>query len=216
MRRRPHPALLALAALLLVALALVLILRGSPGRGGRATEASSAPATSSGFDGAALQPAPAAPGFTLQDQGGRRVSLASYRGRVTVLTFLSASCGASCIVIAQQIRGALDELARPVPVLVVSADPQADTPARVARFLDRVSLVGRVRYLTGPPALLRPLWRAYRITPVSDSRAAFERAATVLLLDGRGRERVVYGLEQLTPEALSHDIGRLGGEPAHP
>ena len=50
--------------------------------------------------------------------------------------------------IAQQIRGALDELRRPVPVLLISADPAADTPARVRRFLPRVSLSGRVRYLT--------------------------------------------------------------------
>jgi hypothetical protein len=33
---------------------------------------------------------------------------------------------------------------------------------------------------------------------------------TVALVDGRGRERVLFGLEQLTPEALSHDIRVLG------
>jgi hypothetical protein len=38
----------------------------------------------------------------------------------------------------------------------------------------------------------------------------------VLLVDRRGRERVLFGLEQLTPESLAHDIGRLDGEPADP
>jgi len=47
------------------------------------------------------------------------------------------------------------------------------------------------------------------VAPAADGRAAFERTASVLLLDGRGRERVVYGLEQLTPESLAHDIRRL-------
>jgi cytochrome oxidase Cu insertion factor (SCO1/SenC/PrrC family) len=112
-------------------------------------------------------------------------------------------------VIAQQIRGALDELPRPVPVLVVSADPAADTPAHVRRFLEEVSLTGRVQYLTGRLSRLRSIWRAYRVTPASAGAGAFERFASVLLLDGQGRERVLFEQEQLTPESLAHDIRKL-------
>jgi len=215
MRRRPSVALLALASVLVLALALVVILRAGGGHGS-STEALSRSSPSSGFDGAALPAGVSAPGFTLTDQLGRPVSLSDYRGQVTVIAFLYSTCGAGCTVIAQQIRGALDELPRPVPVLVVSADPAADSPARVAGFLAANSLTGRVRYLTGPLTRLRSLWRAYRIAPAAAGRAAFERNAAVLLLDGQGRERVVFGLEQLTPESLAHDIGRLDGEPAHP
>ena len=53
------------------------------------------------------------------------------------------------------------------------------------------------------------MWRELRITPASAGRAAFARAATVLLLDARGRKRVIFGIEQLTPEALAHDIRTL-------
>ncbi len=70
----------------------------------------------------------AAPPLRLTDIGGRPVALSDYRGRVVVLTFLYPGCGAACTVIAQQIRGALDELASPVPVVIVSADPAADSP----------------------------------------------------------------------------------------
>jgi protein SCO1/2 len=126
-----------------------------------------------------------------------------------ILAFISSTCGATCILLAQQIRGALDELPRPVPVLFVSVDPRADTGARVRRFLQRVALTGRVRYLSGSSAALRPIWRAYGIVPVTSDRAAFERAASVLLLDRDGRERVVFGLEQLTPEGLAHDVRKL-------
>jgi hypothetical protein len=31
----------------------------------------------------------------------------------------------------------------------------------------------------------------------------------VILIDAKGRERVVFGAEQLTPDALAHDIRRL-------
>jgi protein SCO1/2 len=167
------------------------------------------PSAGTGFAGAALPASLPVRDFTLEDQSGRRVSLAGYRGQVVILAFISSTCGATCILLAQQIRGALDELPRPVPVLFVSVDPRADTGARVRRFLQRVALTGRVRYLSGSPAALRPIWRAYGIVPVTSDRAAFERAASVLLLDRDGRERVVFGVEQLTPEGVAHDVRKL-------
>jgi protein SCO1 len=126
-----------------------------------------------------------------------------------VLAFVYRTCGPTCVLIAQQIRGALDELTRPTAVLFVSVDPGADTPARISSFLARVSLTGRARYLTGSRASLQPIWRAYGVVPPAASRAAFERSAAVLLLDRSGRERVIFQLEQLTPESLAHDIGKL-------
>ena len=72
-----------------------------------------------------------------------------------------------------------------------------------------MSLTGRVHYLTGSSAQLRPIWRAYRVHPASAGRVAFDRFAFLLLLDARGRERVLFEPEQLTPEALAHDIRKL-------
>ncbi|HYM46473.1 MAG TPA: SCO family protein [Solirubrobacteraceae bacterium] len=200
-------ALLALTSALVLGLALAVALGGFSG-----TSRDGSPPTSpsvSGFDGAVLPQSEHARAFTLTDQSGRRVSLSSYGGQVVVLAFLYSTCGPSCTVIAQQIRGALDELGHPVPVLIVSADPAADTPARVRRFLAQASLTGRVHYLTGPISALRPAWHAYGAVPASAGRSAFERSASVFLVDSQGRLRIVFPVEQLTPEALAHDIGRL-------
>jgi protein SCO1 len=208
MRPRPAIALPLLALALLIALLLAVLLgKSSSSPSPSATYAN--PVGSSGFDGAALPAGIAAPDLTLTDQDGRSTSLKQFRGQVTVLTFLSSTCGAACVLIAQQIRGALDELHDPPPVLIVSADPRADTPPKVSRFLSEVSLTGRVRYLTGAPARLRSIWRSYRVTPASAGRRAFALHASVLLIDGRGEERVVFQSEQLTPESLAHDIGKL-------
>jgi cytochrome oxidase Cu insertion factor (SCO1/SenC/PrrC family) len=179
--------------------------------GGEGTDGSEA-ASSDGFDGAAVPVSLAVHNFALADQEGRTVSLGSLHGQVTVLAFLYSTCGATCVVIADQIRGALEELPHPVPVVFISADPGADTPAQVSRFLAQVGLSGRVYYLTGPVTALAPIWRAYRVVPASAGRAAFDRDATVLLLDRGGHERVEYGLEQLTAEALAHDIRKLQSE----
>jgi protein SCO1 len=208
---RARRLVLASAPLVTVGLVLVTALAGcsSGSTAGTAPATETAPpADASGFDGAALPPG-AAHEFTLTDQYGRRVSLRDFRGRVAVLTFLSPTRGRLCVLIAQQIRGALDELGgKSVPVLIVSANPAADDPARVKRFLASVSLAGRALYLSGSPAELAPVWRAYGLTAHGDA-VQLESSATVILLDARGRERVLYGVEQLTPEALAHDIGRL-------
>ena len=183
-----------------------------PGTSSSSTSAAEQTPSASGFDGAALPTgAPAPADFTLRNLtgGGTPVSLSSYRGRVTIVAFPYSTCGATCAVIAQQIRGALDELTQHVPVLLISADPNADTPARARSFLADASLSGRASYLSGSRAQLRAVWRSFHVVPASAGRAAFDRSASVFLLDRTGRERVVFQLEQLTPEALSHDVRKL-------
>lgn len=163
----------------------------------------------SGFSGAALPAGGPVHDFTLTDQYGRRVSLSSYRGHVVVLTFLYPTCGAPCVLIAEQIRGALAELGRGVPVLIVSADPAADSPRAIRGFLEEVSLAGRALYLTGTPAQLRPLWSEYHVKPASAGATAFRSYAEVLVLDRRGVARVLFEQEELSPEGLAHDIAKL-------
>ncbi|HEY2181145.1 MAG TPA: SCO family protein [Solirubrobacteraceae bacterium] len=207
LRTRAHAALLASA----LALAGAVSLGGCGGGSASSSTAAlvSAASGSGGFDGAALPPGIHAPPFALRDQNGARVSLSAYRGKVVVLAFLSSTCGSTCQLIAQQIRGGLDELSTAPPVLVVSADPAADTPAHVSRFLRHVSLSGRVRWLSATAAALRPIWRAFRVRPVSAGPAAFASSASIYLIDRNGFERVIFQLEQLTPEALSHDVRKL-------
>ncbi len=199
-----------MGAVLLGLVALVLALTS----GGGGSPHSPVPSSSAGtaFDGAALPSPQPAPDFTLRDQSGRTLALSSLRGRPVVLAFLYPGCGPSCVLVAEQIRGALDDLAQPVPVVIVNAGPSAGPPAAAKRFLERVSLSGRALYLDGPPQRLREIWRRYRVVPGSAGAAAFGAAAEVRLLDAQGRERVVFGTEQLTPEGLAHDIGLLQRE----
>jgi len=192
-----------LVALAAVAVALVAAFTGA----GSGTGPPAPPGSE--FRGAALTPSPLAPPFTLTDHDGRPVTLASLRGRVVVLAFLDSTCSPGCVLVAQQVRGALDELEREPTVLFVSTDPQGDTPARVRAFLQSAALETRVRYLVGPTRALRSVWRAYDVTTPAAGRAAFERALPVLLIDAHGRERVIFEQEQLTPEALAHDIRTL-------
>lgn len=203
----------ALVAVALALLAAIVVLRPSTPNSTEDVTSQSARTSKLQLSGAPFPGDVAAPAFTLTDQYGDRVSLGQYRGRVVVLTFLYSTCGDTCVVFGQQIRGALNELAeehvRLPAVLIVSADPAADTPANVRRFLAEVSLTGRVQYLTGTRAQLRTVWRAYAIKPASDGRTLFDEYAPVLLIDPAGRKRELFESEELTPEGLSHDVDTL-------
>ena len=162
-----------------------------------------------GFAGA-LRPVGIPPAdFTLRDQDGRPAPLAAYRGRPVILTFMYSTCKDTCPLMADQIRGALDELGHDVPTLAVSVDPAGDTPLNAKTFLARHGLTGRARFLLGTRARLAPVWRAYGIRPQTNSDA---HSAYVLLIDKRGRQRVAFPASELTPEGLAHDLKVLQAE----
>ena len=223
MSQRSRILLLASLTTVVLVFALVVLLDRPASRSSTSSAAAAARAVaenaqaSTGFDGALLPKGVSPPDFTLTDQSGRRVSLGQYRGRIAILTFLSTTCHPTCPLIAQQIRGALDEMsAHPVPVLIVSANPTADTPAAVRRFLGEAALDGRVEYLTGSSSELRAVWRAYEIVPSQLGDAESPHAAAVLLIDRAGQKRDLFQVEQLTPEGLVHDIRKLEDETGLP
>jgi protein SCO1 len=205
MRRPRRGSLRAPAAA--VSLALLAFALAACG-GSQSTTGAATGSSPGGLAGAALPPG-APHDFTLVDEGGSRVATSEYRGHVVVLAFVGTRCGAPCTVIGDQVRGALDDLARSVPVLLVTVDPAGDSRAAIARFLASVSLGGRARFLSGSAAALRAAWRPYRVPAPARGAAIFERFAPVILLDREGRARVEYALEELTPEALAHDIRGL-------
>jgi protein SCO1/2 len=185
----------------------VLVLAGGPSRPARLGLAG-------GFAGARLPPGVPATDFGLRDQDGRVVRLRDYAGRVVILTFLYSTCQDTCPLIAQQIRGALDQLGRPVPALAVSVDPTGDTPLNARRFLVKQSVSGRLEFLLGTRAALAPIWRAFGVQPQTGGKGArSDHSVDTVLIDPTGRPRLGYQSDLLTPEALVHDIRRLQAEP---
>ena len=198
----PTRVLYALATLGLCAAAAVTGVWIAASRGAEETR----PPTTA-FAGALRPPAARAPDFRLRDQDGRPVSMADYRGRTVVMTFVYSTCEDTCPAQVQSIRGALDRLGHDVPVLAVSVDPRNDTRERARRFLLEQHVTGRVRFVLGTEAQLAPVWKGYGIAP---QRGSLDHSAYVVLVDARGRQRIGFPHSQLTPEGLASDLRRLG------
>ncbi len=111
-----------------------------------------------------------APGFSLTDQHGRTVSLASLRGKVVLLTFLDPVCSSDCPLIAQEFRQAGQLLAantRQVELVAVNYNP-LDTQVSYIQAFDRQEGLDGVPnwlYLTGTPAQLAQVWQHYGVVP---------------------------------------------------
>ncbi len=164
-------------------------------------------AVKSGSFAGALRPTTPPASFRLRDEEGKMVDVARYRGSPVVVTFLYTGCQNDCPTIAQQVRGALDELGTDVPVVAVSVDPAGDTPASARRFLARQRLSGRMRFLLGSESDLQPVWRSFGIAPQAEGR---EHSASVVLLGADGRQAIGFPISELTPEGLASDLRLLG------
>jgi hypothetical protein len=95
-----------------------------------------------------------------------------------------------------------------VRVLAVSVDPAGDTPRAIRRFVRTHALLPEFRYLTGTPAALRQVWRSYGIRARGGARGPVEHTLFILLVDRRGRGRVLYDASA-QPAAIVHDVRLL-------
>jgi protein SCO1 len=192
-----------LMALVLVAIfalgATVLAARGRDGDGEPVSAGSR-------FEGAVMPPGLRAPDFELRNQDSERVSMRDFRGEPVIVTFLYTTCEETCPIQAQIVRGALDQLGHDVPAIAIAVDPPRDTPARARAFLSKQRALGRLDFVLGTRAELRPLWRGYAIRPQSVRQ---EHQARFTLVDPRGYQRVGYPGSQATPERLAHDLRLL-------
>jgi protein SCO1/2 len=161
------------------------------------------------FAGAVLPEGLRAPDFELRNQEGDAVSMRALRGKPVLVTFLYTHCEDTCPLQAQTARGALDQLGHDVPVLAIAVDPPNDTPQSARKFLAEQRTTGRIDFVLGSRAELRPVWRGFAIQPQS---VTAEHNSRFTLVDPHGYQRVGYPGSEATPERLAHDLELLERE----
>jgi cytochrome oxidase Cu insertion factor (SCO1/SenC/PrrC family) len=151
--------------------------------------------------------------FALTSYRGSELASSTLRGKVVALTFLDSNCKESCPIIAVVLARGIDRL-RPkereqVRAIAISTQPIDDKPQNVRRFLEKRRALGRLDYLVGTEAELRPVWRRYDILSALDSGDADTHSASVHIYDRNGVwvSSLHPGVD-LTPENLVHDLRR--------
>jgi cytochrome oxidase Cu insertion factor (SCO1/SenC/PrrC family) len=136
-----------------------------------------------------------APGFSLTDQNGRPVTLASLRGKVVLLTFLDPVCTTDCPLEAQEFRQAGQQLGaadRDVELVAIVANP-VDYQLGYTQAFDRQEGLAGVPnwlYLTGSVAQLQQVWGAYGIAADTlPAGAMVGHSEVAFAIDQHGRVR---------------------------
>jgi cytochrome oxidase Cu insertion factor (SCO1/SenC/PrrC family) len=142
-----------------------------------------------------------APAFSLTDQHGRTVTLASLRGKVVLLTFLDPVCTSDCPVEAQEFRQAGQLLGagdRHVELVAIVANP-VDYQLGYTQAFDRQEDLGDVPnwlYLTGSPAQLAPVWRDYGIAAeIAPAGSMIAHSENAYVIDQQGHLRQEMGFD---------------------
>jgi cytochrome oxidase Cu insertion factor (SCO1/SenC/PrrC family) len=110
----------------------------------------------------------AASPFTLTDQHGQSVSLASLQGKVVLLTFLDPVCVSECPLIAQEFKQAgqiLGAGGRDVELVCVNLNPTYSDISYGQAFDQQEGLntVSNWEFLTGSPDALKKIYAAYGV-----------------------------------------------------
>ena len=201
-----------LSVITLAALVVIIVAVLGTRSGGLTSNASNLTpaANSSGLQGTDLGGMPA-PNFRLIDQFGRPVSLAQFKGKPVVLTFLYTHCPDQCPLTAEKLHSVMLSLgsdAQRVGVVAVSTDPKRDTTAAALNFSQVHRMQNYWHYLLGTESELSPVWSSYSVyaapTPTSTGGSVAHTTA-VYVIDKQGRERVFFGSD-FTSEQLTKDL----------
>ncbi len=190
------------AGIVVVVIAAALVVRLRP-----SGSTASALATNPYLDYGTALDNRSAPRFTLTDQYGRRVSLSSYRGRVTILDFNDSECTTICPLTTTAMLDAKRMLGRAgarVQLLGVDADPKATAIEDVLSYTQLHGLVGKWQFLTGSLPQLRRVWHAYGIQ-ADVQRGLISHTPALFVIDPQGRLRALY----MTQQSYA-SVGQLG------
>jgi protein SCO1/2 len=152
--------------------------------------------------------------FALPDHTGTRRTLADFRGKVVVVFFGYTHCPDVCPTTLAELAGAMKKLgaeADKVQVLLITVDPERDTPAVLGSYV--TAFDPRFLALRGDAAQTEQVAREFKVIyqKVSGKVPAnytMDHSAGTYVFDAQGRIRLYIGYGQGS-EIFAHDIGRL-------
>jgi cytochrome oxidase Cu insertion factor (SCO1/SenC/PrrC family) len=142
-----------------------------------------------------------APAFTLTDQRGRTVTLASLRGKVVLLTFLDPVCTSDCPLEAQEFREAgqlLGAAGKQVELVAVVANPVDYQIGYTQAFDQQEGLTGVPNwvFLTGSLAHLQAVWHNYGIAAdIEPAGGMVGHSEIAFAIDRAGRVRTEFNFD---------------------
>jgi cytochrome oxidase Cu insertion factor (SCO1/SenC/PrrC family) len=190
-----------LLGVLVVAAAVVTVFAVMRARGDQPDRPSGIPAsvTDSQINLMGLAPVPGqqAPGFTLTDQNGRTLSLASLRGKVVVLEFMDPHCTDICPIVSAEYVDAYHDLGAAAGKVVFAAVNVNQYHAKVSEMMaysreQQLVTIPGWHFFTGQVPALRAVWHGYNVSVEAPSpNADIVHTSVIYFIGPDGRERFI-------------------------
>lgn len=166
------------------------------------------------FHGTVLQSLSKAHDFTLISHTGQRVRLSDYRGKLVLLYFGYTFCPDVCPATLYEITRAMELLgedADEIQLIMISVDPERDTPSKLAEYVTHFNptFLG----VTGTPEQIAEVATFYgifyEVNPGSVATGYLvDHTATVTVIDQDGYVKLIFPFG--TPaEAIAEDLDYL-------
>lgn len=158
----------------------------------------------------AVSPGDLVPDFTLTDQTGARVRLSQFRGQPVAVTFLYTNCPdvTACPMTTAKFSR-LDALLRMEKfghLLVVTVDPERDTPAVLKMYAEKAGAdPSRWSFLTGEPAAVAEVASRFGVLYSKKAGQILHQQA-VAVVDPGGKLTSVYYGETWEPKHILADM----------
>ena len=166
------------------------------------------------FHGTVIQSPDVVADFTLTSSTGDQLSLSDLRGKVVLLYFGYTFCPDACPTTLNELKkvpSALGDRADEVQVVMVTVDPQRDTPEVLREFLAHfdpsfLGLTGTEEEIMAAASPLGIYFAAHEGSPATGYLV--DHTTSVLAIDKEGYLRLLYSFE--TPgEAIADDMRHL-------
>jgi protein SCO1/2 len=155
----------------------------------------------------------------LRDQSGAAIGADVFRGQPVIVSMLYGSCPAACPLIVAHIKQIESQLPPDVRaktrVLLVSFDPERDTPERLRELAEaHRAALARWRFATGADDEVRELANALGVTYRKGEGGAIAHDSVISVLDAEGRvvARVNDPSADLAPLASAIRLAARTGE----
>lgn len=154
--------------------------------------------------------------FSMVDEAGKPVDQGILKGKWSAVFFGYTYCPDVCPATLQALGGAykrLGDKGRDFQTVFVTVDPERDHPEQMRAYIDAQALPMRTLGLTGSPAQVAAIAKAYKVYYAKSGTGAnyaMDHSAAIYLMDPQGRFAAPL-THEMAPDKIAEEILRAEG-----
>ena len=159
------------------------------------------------------------PDITLVDQNGRKVSLASLKGKPVLFDFIYTTCPGPCLLLTSRMKRIAQELGPKLGtearIVSITVDPEHDQPKQLLAYASAQGAnVNGWLFLTGTPSHIEDEMARFKLIRQRETDGTIDHVLEFFLVDANGRAVLQYIGERAEPAQVANDVERAAaGKP---